>query len=319
MNSIDKKLRQYIKDNILPIYQHVDEGHNLENHIEPVINESLALASKLDNINLNIVYVVAAYHDIGLIHGRKYHHIYSKQSVLNDNALKKWFNEEEIKIIAEAVEDHRASLDKKPRSIYGMIISDSDKNVDLHEIILRTHLCIKTKYPDEDLSTFEKEFEKAYEWIIQKDSESGYLKFYLNKEKEEKLEKLHKQVKDKDYIREEYKKVYYMENLKKYNKLVRDKIPDKIKNNGEKPITRILDDNEYKIELEKKLHEELNEVLNSSGTDRIEELADMLEVMISLANIEGMNLEDIIDACDKKRNKNGGFQKKIFLDDVVGG
>lgn len=101
-----------------------------------------------------------------------------------------------------------------------------------------------------------------------------------------------------------------------YNKLVRDKVPDNIRNNGEEPITRILDDNEYKIELEKKLQEELNEVLNSRGNDRIEELADMLEVMISLANIEGMNLDDIIYACEKKRNKNGGFKKKIYLSNV---
>lgn len=69
-----------------------------------------------------------------------------------------------------------------------------------------------------------------------------------------------------------------------YGKLVRDKIPDIIKENGEFPIFDILSDDDYKIELERKLLEECNEVLNSSGSDRIEELADLLEVMIFLAN-----------------------------------
>ena len=73
---------------------------------------------------------------------------------------------------------------------------------------------------------------------------------------------------------------------------------------------------EYKIELEKKLREEYQEVLNANGNDRIEELADMLEVMISLAELENKSVEDILDICSKKREKRGGFQKKIFLNDV---
>ena len=99
-----------------------------------------------------------------------------------------------------------------------------------------------------------------------------------------------------------------------YNKLVRDNIPDIIKNNGEIPITRILNDDEYKIELEKKLYEEYQEVLNSSGKERIEELADMLEVMISLAKLEGKELEDVIEVAKVKRLKRGAFNNKIYLE-----
>lgn len=211
MDKINQDLINYVEENIFPIYEKVDEGHNLNNHILPVITQSINLANELNDktLNLNIVYTVAAYHDIGLIKGRKLHHVYSKEFILNDVNLKKWFSEEEIKIISEAVEDHRASNEVPPRSIYGMIIADSDKNVNLNEILLRTHLCIKTKYPDDNLSSFENEFEKAYEWIIDKDSANGYLKFYLDKEKESKLEELHKLVKDKDYIKKEYSKVYF--------------------------------------------------------------------------------------------------------------
>ena len=101
-----------------------------------------------------------------------------------------------------------------------------------------------------------------------------------------------------------------------YNKLVRDKIPDIIKNNGEEPITRVLSNDEYKIELEKKLNEELQEVLLSTGDNRIEELSDMLEVMISLAKLEGKDLIDIINTCNIKREKRGGFSKKLYLSGV---
>ncbi len=89
-----------------------------------------------------------------------------------------------------------------------------------------------------------------------------------------------------------------------YNKLVWDKIPEIIKNNNETPITRILSDEEY------------HEVIASSGKDRLEELADMLEVMIALASLDDATLEDIIELADKKRNKRGGFKEKIFLESV---
>ena len=102
-----------------------------------------------------------------------------------------------------------------------------------------------------------------------------------------------------------------------YNKLVRDNIPSIIKKNGGEPYTRILSDEEYKNELEKKLYEEYNEVLNASSSDRIEELADMLEIISSLAKLENASLEDVIRVMDKKREKRGGFEDKIFLEKVI--
>lgn len=102
-----------------------------------------------------------------------------------------------------------------------------------------------------------------------------------------------------------------------YNKLVRDKIPDIIIGNEEKPITRMLNDIEYKKELEKKLYEEYNEVIESSGKARLEELADMLEVIKALANLENKNLDDIISIADEKNKKRGAFNNKIFLEKVI--
>ena len=102
-----------------------------------------------------------------------------------------------------------------------------------------------------------------------------------------------------------------------YNKLVRDKIPEKIKSNGEKPIISILDDNSYKEELEKKLYEEYLEVIDSSYSSRIEELADMLEVIKALAKLEDKTLEEVIEVAKEKEEKRGAFDKKIFLKKVI--
>lgn len=103
-----------------------------------------------------------------------------------------------------------------------------------------------------------------------------------------------------------------------YNKLVRDNIPEIIRKNGGEPYTRILTDKEYKEELEKKLYEEYQEVLNTTNTeDRIEELADMLEIIIALAKLEDKTLDDVVEVCKAKRLKRGGFDKKIYLEKVT--
>ena len=105
-----------------------------------------------------------------------------------------------------------------------------------------------------------------------------------------------------------------------YNKLVRDNIPDIILSNGETPVTRILSSVEYKQELEKKLYEEYKEVLNTKNTnDRIEELADMLEIIISLAKLEEKSLDDVIEVAKTKREKRGGFEERIYLEKVIKG
>lgn len=100
-----------------------------------------------------------------------------------------------------------------------------------------------------------------------------------------------------------------------FNKLVRDNIPNIIKNNGEESIIRILDDAEYRKELYKKLLEECNEVINSKNKEELlEELADVLEVIRSIAKLENNELDDVIEISDQKKLKRGGFEKRIFLE-----
>ena len=104
---------------------------------------------------------------------------------------------------------------------------------------------------------------------------------------------------------------------KYYNKLVRDNIPEIIKNNGETPIVTILNNEKYKEELEKKLYEEYLEVIESNGKDRIEELADMLEIIKALSKLENSSLEEVIEISNEKVKKRGAFDKKIYLEKVI--
>lgn len=104
--------------------------------------------------------------------------------------------------------------------------------------------------------------------------------------------------------------------MRVYNKLVRDKIPSLISNNGEKAFIKILNDDEYKSELLKKLLEECNEVLVAKDEEKILELADMLEVMRTMALLYGYSLAEVINVADKKKEERGGFMEKIFLEYV---
>ena len=114
------------------------------------------------------------------------------------------------------------------------------------------------------------------------------------------------------------RKIDSLSEEKKYYKLVRDKIPEIIENDGEIPFVRILDDKEFKLELERKLFEEYNEVLEaSSSEERLEELSDMVEVISALSSLENSNLETVISIMEEKRRKRGGFSKKLFLEKTI--
>jgi len=104
---------------------------------------------------------------------------------------------------------------------------------------------------------------------------------------------------------------------KVYNKLVRDNIPSIIEKNCQKSVTRILDEIEYRDELYKKLLEEANEVIDSKTLEEtMEELADVLEIINSIAKANDKCLEDVIEIAEKKKIKRGGFEKRIFLEKV---
>lgn len=102
-----------------------------------------------------------------------------------------------------------------------------------------------------------------------------------------------------------------------YNKLVRDLIPDIILESGKEPITSILTDEEYVAALRNKLDEEIREYLSAANdNDALEELADILEIVGTLATVHGSSLDDVLLIKTEKNRARGGFEKKTFIIEV---
>jgi uncharacterized protein len=180
---INNELKEYIENNIFPVYSKNDQGHNLD-HIKYVINRSIRFADTVPDINYNIVYTVAAYHDIGHHIDPKKHEIISAQIMNNDAKLKEFFSDEERIVIKEAIEDHRASSDHEPRSIYGKIVSTADRNNTVEACLRRSYTYGKRLEPN---STDEELYERAHKHLNLKFGENGYAKFYFKDEEYEKF------------------------------------------------------------------------------------------------------------------------------------
>lgn len=168
--TVNEDLKKYIEENILPSYNKNDLGHNIE-HIKYVINRSMKFAEKVPEVNYDMVYMVAAYHDIGHYIDAKNHEKVSAEILLKDNKLKDFFTEEEINIMFEAVCDHRASLEYEPRSIYGKIVSSADRNTSIDLSLKRTYFYHINKKPNASL---EEIMEDARQHLISKFGKKGY-------------------------------------------------------------------------------------------------------------------------------------------------
>lgn len=143
-----KGLTLYIEREILPRYNGFDKAHR-EDHARMVIAQSLDIARHYA-LNMEMVYTIAAFHDLGLAIDRKTHHLESGRIVREDPRLHEWFTQEEIETMAQAVEDHRASSDHEPRSIYGKIVAEGDRNIEPEKIIERTVQYGLDHYPELD-------------------------------------------------------------------------------------------------------------------------------------------------------------------------
>ena len=167
---INKELKKYIEENVFPVYEKNDFGHSLD-HIKYVIERSLKFAKEVENINYDMVYAIAAYHDIGHHIDAKNHEKVSAEMLLADNNLKKFFSDEEIKIMSEAVHDHRASMDGEPRSIYGKIVSSADRNTSIDIPLIRTYSYRVEHNPEYSLDEI---IEESREHLINKYGKKGY-------------------------------------------------------------------------------------------------------------------------------------------------
>ncbi len=150
MKPINNDLEDYIKNQILCIYKKNDSGHGMK-HIQYVIKRSLKFANQFPNINLDMVFAIATFHDIAHYIDKNNHEILSAKMFYENERMKDFFNNEQRKIIKEAIEDHRASLKYEPRSDYGKIISSADRTTSIYSALKRTHFYTNKHYPNLDL------------------------------------------------------------------------------------------------------------------------------------------------------------------------
>ncbi len=199
-NRIPESLRTYIEARILPRYDGFDAAHRRD-HAEKVIRQSLEIAAGRD-VREDMVYVAAAYHDTGLAEDRKTHHLISGRIVRTDSRLREWFTEQEIEVMACAVEDHRASSDHAPRSIYGRIVAEADRFIDPNTIIRRTVQYGLDHYPELDR---EDHWQRTREHLHQKYAEGGYLRLWFpDSPNAARLEALRAVIRDEPLLRRKF-------------------------------------------------------------------------------------------------------------------
>ena len=173
---MNEKLLEYIENNIFPEYAKNEEGHGIK-HIKYVIDRCMKFALQFENIDLNLLYTIAAFHDIGHHIDKKNHEKVSAEIFFNNIDMALFFTQEERIIIKEGIEDHRASAGSVPRSIYGKIISSADRSTDVNEFLKRTHSYTLKHEPNLNQN---KIIERAYNHTKVKYGESGYAKNYVD-------------------------------------------------------------------------------------------------------------------------------------------
>ena len=174
MKRPDPSLVAYAEAEIIPRYEHFDRAHGTD-HVRTVIAQSLALAAHYD-VDINMVYAIAAYHDTGLAYGRERHHIDAGRILAEDAEVRRRFTGEQIEVMREAVEDHRASSDHAPRTVYGRIVAEADRVIDPATIIRRTVQYGLANYPALDR---EGHYARCLDHLQKKYAEGGYLRLWI--------------------------------------------------------------------------------------------------------------------------------------------
>jgi len=206
---IPTTLTHYIETEIIPRYEAFDKAHNLS-HVQTVIEESLSLA-RLYNVDESMAYTIAAYHDTGLCRDRATHHLVSGEIIRHDQALRQWFSEEEIEIMKEAVEDHRASTDHEPRSIYGKIVAEADRVID-PVVTLRRTVQYGLKQQPEAEETWH--YQRFRQHLMDKYAPGGYLKLWFPESKNaERLKELQAIIADENQLKQTFHQLFTEEKL----------------------------------------------------------------------------------------------------------
>lgn len=185
VEQINPKLKEYMEQEIFPIYEKNEEAHGMD-HILHVIQRSLLFARQVETVDVNMVYTIACFHDIGHHIDPKNHEVISAELFYQDQKMKQFFHEEERLVIKEAIEDHRASREEEPRSIYGKIISSADRNHSVNQALKRAYCYNRNYHPE---FTWNEVCEECYQYILKKFGKDGYAKMYFYDEEYEQFRK----------------------------------------------------------------------------------------------------------------------------------
>ncbi|MBR2243152.1 MAG: HD domain-containing protein [Prevotella sp.] len=206
-NTASLDLVEFVETQILPRYAEFDKAHNLS-HVTRVIRNSIALARQT-GADMNMVYVVAAYHDLGLSGPRAIHHLTSGKILMQDARLKRWFSPEQIKMMKEAVEDHRASASHAPRSVYGKIVAEADRDLAPETVIRRTVQFGLANYPEMDR---EGHWRRFCQHMAEKYSVNGYIRLWIHgSENERNLNQLRSLIVNPTEMRKVFDKIFLEE------------------------------------------------------------------------------------------------------------
>lgn len=204
ITKINQELLEYCDASILPQYELNEKGHGIE-HIEYVLRRCFRLSEQINDINRDLLYIIAVFHDIGHHIDKKNHEKLSAEIFMRDPFMVNFFNDEERTIIKEAIEDHRASASSSPRSDYGKIISSADRSTDIDEFFRRTHSYTLKHFAPKSVDEI---IERAYEHATEKYGNNGYAKHYLEDEEYNQfLTKIRDLLKNKAKFTEYYRKL----------------------------------------------------------------------------------------------------------------
>ena len=196
-NDINPDLIEYVEQRIIPRYAAFDSAHR-EDHARAVIERALELSAHYD-VDINIVYAAAACHDLGLAVDRKTHHLESGRIIRSDATLAGILGPEGLEAAACAAEDHRASSETAPRSIYGRIVAEADRLIEPLTIIRRTVQYGLDHYPDLDK---EGHWQRTLEHLKEKYGDGGYLKLWIPQSSNAaRLEELRKIIRDEERLK----------------------------------------------------------------------------------------------------------------------
>lgn len=205
--NVSLDIMEFVEQNILPRYAMFDKAHNLS-HVNSVIKRSLTLALTI-GADIDMAYVIAAYHDMGLDGPRAIHHITGGKILASDARLRRWFSPEQIKIMREAVEDHRASASHAPRSIYGKIVAEADRDISPETVFRRTVQYGLAHYPE---MSEEEHWARFAEHMDNKYSSHGYIKLWIqNSPNQKSLNDIRNIINDPEALRREFDKYFHEE------------------------------------------------------------------------------------------------------------